>query len=66
MNSETPVPIVDPDSNEGDPSGNDDVREPLVPVPGSDQLPGPDDDVDPEDGGGHIKKQTGPSCLAAK
>lgn len=30
MNSETPVPIVDPDSNEGDPSGNDDVREPLV------------------------------------
>ena len=47
-----------PDSVGGDHSGRNDVREPPPAVPRSDELPGTEDDVDPEDGGGRIEKCT--------
>jgi hypothetical protein len=50
-------PIDPPGPGEGGHEGGEDVREPPLPAPGKDDLPGRDDDVDPEDGGGTIKKK---------
>jgi hypothetical protein len=54
MISEAPIDPTGP--LEGDHDGSDDVREAPLPSPGRDQLPDRDSDVNPEDGGGHIRK----------
>jgi hypothetical protein len=47
-----------PDPVEGDHNGGKDVREPPPGLPRRDELPGSEDDVDPEDGGGRVEKHS--------
>lgn len=47
-----------PDPVEGDHNGSKEVREPPPGVSRSEELPGTEDDVDPEDGGGRLERHT--------
>jgi hypothetical protein len=47
-----------PGPKQADHDASNEVREPPPDIPRRDELPGTEDDVDPEDGGGRIEKRT--------